>query len=88
MILKVLAVRDAALDAYMRPIFVATSGVGVRSFEAEVNRAGSELRSCVRDYSLWEIASYDDSTGRFENLALPVRLVNASDLIKENGNVS
>jgi len=81
--LVVCAVRDSAVDAFMRPIFVPSTGVAVRSFRDEVLRAESDMFRHASDYELFEIASYDEESGRFENLSSPRSLVRGAD-IKES----
>lgn len=67
MILKVCAVRDSAMSAYHRPIFVPTLGVAIRSFTDEVQRADSEMSKHPADYELWYIGDYDDEQALFSN---------------------
>lgn len=65
--LKVVAVRDRAADAYMRPFFVPTIGMAVRSFQDEVNRSGADnpMWSHPEDYDLYELGDFDEDSGRF-----------------------
>lgn len=69
----ILAVRDRAVDAFMRPIFVAAVGVGLRSFQDEVNRVAQDnlMHTHPEDYDLYELGQWDDSTGRFVLLPEP-----------------
>ena len=43
MVLIMVAVRDSALDALMRPFFVPTTGFAVRSFQDEVKNSESPM---------------------------------------------
>lgn len=67
--LAVVAVRDRALDAFMRPFFVPSVGMAIRSFQDEVNRADKEnaIYNHPEDYDLFHIASFDEDTGVFVN---------------------
>lgn len=78
----VVAVYDSALDAYSRPFFVPTTQIGVRSFADEVNRVSVDnpLNRHPDDYSLYCLGSWDDHSGRFENLERPEVLVRAKDV--------
>ena len=66
MILTIVAVKDRAADAFMRPFFVPTPNMAIRSFMDEVNRDSSDNQLFVHpdDFDLYEIGIFDDSTGR------------------------
>lgn len=78
--LIVVSVRDSALDAFMRPFFVPTTAMAVRSFQDEVKRPESEMGKHRDDYALFEIASFDEESGRFDNLPSPRQLIRGSDI--------
>jgi hypothetical protein len=63
-ILKILAVRDRAVDAFGNPFFCSAVGQGVRSFVDEVNRDSSPFHTHPEDYDLFLIGEYDESLGR------------------------
>lgn len=62
------AVRDAATEMFGRPFFVQSRAVAVRSFRDEVRRgdAQNDLHNHPEDFTLFELGSFDDSTGVFE----------------------
>lgn len=64
--LVIVAVKDRAADAFMRPFFVPTTAMAVRSFMDEVQReaADNQLFHHSDDFDLYEIGIFDDSTGR------------------------
>ena len=66
MIQVIVAIKDRAADAFMRPWFIPTSGIAIRSFIDEVNReaADNNLFNHPDDFDLYEIGTFDDSTGR------------------------
>lgn len=80
MVLIVCAVRDSALDAFMRPIFVPTTGMAVRSFSDEVKRDESPMSSHPEDYALFELGTFDEESGRMVNLDSPRQLVRGADV--------
>lgn len=61
--LKVLAVRDRAVDSFGRPIFVLALGQGTRSFANEINSPQSEFNKNPEDFDLYHIGDYDDVSG-------------------------
>ena len=78
--LQVCSVRDSALDAFSRPFFVPTTGVAVRGFREEANRQGSEVMKSPADYELFLLGTFDEESGKFENLEAPRSLARAVDL--------
>jgi len=63
-VLKVLAVRDRAVDSFGQPMFAQAVGQAVRSFADEVNRDTSPLANHPEDYDLYLIGDYDEAAGR------------------------
>jgi len=62
------SVKDRAADAYGRPMFVPSSGVAIRSFSDEINRAAddNQLYNHPDDFDLYEFGTFDDNSGIFE----------------------
>lgn len=71
--LKVLAVRDRAVDAYGSPFTTPAIGQAVRSFVDEVNREGSPFFMHPEDYDLFLLGEFDEQAGRL--IALDPRQV-------------
>lgn len=63
--LMIVAVRDRALDAYLRPFFVNALGGAIRGFQDEINRADGEMFKHPDDYDLYHLGDWDDETGQF-----------------------
>lgn len=61
--LRMMALRDAALEAYGRPFFVSTVGQAVRSFMDELANKDSEISKHPADYDLYCLGVYNDFTG-------------------------
>ena len=63
----VVAVRDSAMGAFARPVFVPTIGVAIRSFTDEVNRDNPENQMFHHpdDHELWILAEFEDESGHF-----------------------
>lgn len=80
--LVMLAVRDSAANAFNRPFFVQTVGLGVRSFRDEVNRSesGNTMYEHPEDFELFELGTYDEDTAIFECLPQPRSVARASDM--------
>lgn len=71
MILTIVSIKDRAADAFMRPFFVPTANMAIRSFMDEVNRdsADNQMFAHPDDFDLYEIGIFDDSNGRIESHA-------------------
>lgn len=76
----VCAVKDRAIDAFNRPIYVPTIGVAIRSFTDEVNRKDSELANHPEDYDLYELGSWDDQTAIYTPNEVPRVISRAQDI--------
>lgn len=81
MIQIILSVKDTAAQAFGRPMFLPSSAVGVRSFRDEINRsdANNEMYKHPEDFELYELGTYDDSTGIIE-VVTPRLVARAKDL--------
>jgi len=80
--LLVVAVRDSAAGAFMRPFYLSSPGQAIRSFQDEVNRASEEntMFHHPEDFELFELGTFDDGTGLFDLLAIPKSLCTAKQL--------
>lgn len=77
-----LSVFDVQAQAFMRPIFVAARGVGVRMVTDEVNRSAPDnlMFHHPEDFRVFELGSWDDSSGLFSVHALPELVADCSSL--------
>ena len=82
MIQTIVSVKDTAAQAFGRPVFVPAVPVAVRSFRDEVNRKDSteDLARHPDDFELYELGSFDDSTGIVDVLEAPRLVARAKDL--------
>lgn len=77
--LKVYVVHDSKVQAYNQPIFCRTAGEALRMW-AEVSNDGKSMMSRYpADYTLFEVAEYDDSSGRFKQHDAHINLGTALD---------
>jgi len=60
-------VKDRAADAFGRPMFVPSTGIAIRSFSDEINRASedNQMYNHSDDFDLYELGEFDDNTGLF-----------------------
>lgn len=77
----VLTVRDRAADVFGQPIFVAAVGQAVRGFTDQVNDAkAGPLFLHPEDFDLYELGTFDDATGQFQNLEKPRQVAIGKDV--------
>lgn len=79
----VLSVFDRAAEGYGRPIFAASRGLALRSFQDEVNRVdpANEMNKHPQDFVLYEFGTFDDSDGRFELFQEPRIVVHGQEVL-------
>lgn len=75
------AIKDRALDAFMRPFFMQTRSQAIRGFQDEVNRPGEDnpLNKHPEDHELYQLATWSDTDGKFTQAI--ERLVSGKDSI-------
>lgn len=84
MILKVFCVHDCKSEAFMNPFCMVSSGAAVRAFETTVNDPNTEFGKYPGDFTLYEVAEFDDSTGLFKSLPHHIHLGVASSFVKKS----
>jgi len=84
--LKVYTIYDSKIQTYMRPFFLQANGAARRAFEDLVNDKSTEISRHPEDYTLFELATFDDQTGVFENANAPTSLGLAQEYIREEKN--
>lgn len=78
--LKIVSVKDRALDAFGRPFYLPTIASAERSFTDEVNNKESTIYAHPEDYDLFLLGEFVEETGQFECLALPQLICRAQDV--------
>lgn len=66
--LKVFAIYDKAAEAYMTPFHMQTAGQALRAWEDSCRDENTQFAKHPSDFQLFEIGTYDDATGTYENL--------------------
>lgn len=80
--LFVFSVRDSAVDAFMRPFCVNARGQAIRSFQDEAMDEKSEIHKHAADYELFELGTFDEESGKMENVDSPRSVARAVDFLK------
>lgn len=74
MLLRAFTVYDSKVDGYLRPFFMQTPAEAMRAFKDTVNDGQSPISKHPEDYTLFEVGTFDESTGRIEPLDAPLGL--------------
>lgn len=78
--MKIIVVKDRAVDAYGSPIFVRATGEATRSFVDEVNNEQSAMYKHPEDYDLYLVGEYDERTAAITSEPTPVLLLRGQDV--------
>nr|QJB19012.1 MAG: nonstructural protein [Microvirus sp.] len=86
MIQRVFTVYDSKVGAYLRPFFMTTKGEALRAWTDTVNDKETAFNKHPEDYCLFELGTFDDQVGQFENHNQPISLGMALELINDQKN--
>lgn len=75
--MKVYTVYDAISESFSPPMINRTRGEAIRSFTDEVNNPQSRLNAHAKDYTLFEIADWDETTATIEPFQAPFPVITA-----------
>lgn len=71
MIYKIFTIYDSKIGVYAKPFVMQTRGEALRGWMDIVNDDTTQFFKHPEDFTLFEIASYNDETGTFENNNTP-----------------
>lgn len=83
MIHRVFTVYDSKAEAYLAPFYANTAGLALRFFKATLEDPGHDFRKYPGDYTLFEIAVFDDQSGDFETHHAKINLGTALEHLRE-----
>lgn len=83
MLYRVFAVLDKKAMSYNRPFYLPSVGLAQRSFQDEVNRVAEDnvMNRYPDDFSLYQLGTWDDESGRFEQFDVPMLVAHAHDVV-------
>jgi hypothetical protein len=64
----VFAVYDSKTSFFLPPFMVPHRAIAARSFKTAANDPAQQINHHPQDFTLFEIAEYDDTTGTYNNL--------------------
>lgn len=85
MIMKIYAVRDSAVEAFLQPFFSPSDGAAIRSLTDAVNDKEHQFFKNAKDYALWRLGSFDDASGVLDHTETkrPEHLVDCRELLNK-----
>lgn len=84
MVLKVFSVYDAKAEAFMPPFMYSTKGQAIRVFADSINDSNCVLSKHPEDYTLFEIATFDEELGVYVSLDVKVSLGLALEFLNKS----
>ncbi len=83
--MKLLAfsVYDEKAEAFMQPFFTATTGIATRNFGEWARNKDSMIGRHPEDFKLYNIGTYSDVTGTFENVPAPLLIGTAMQYLPD-----
>lgn len=83
MILRMFAIFDSKAEAFIQPFFSPTVALALRSFTAAANDEATDFNRFAGDYTLFELASVDQQSGKVTPLDAPHNLGTAITLLSK-----
>jgi hypothetical protein len=82
--LKVFSVYDSKVEAYLQPFFLRSRGEAVRAFTDACRDPKTQFAQYPADFTLFEIADYDDVDGSLLPHSVKVSLGSSLELISKS----
>lgn len=82
--MKIFAVHDKAVDAFLQPFFAPARGSAIRSFVDACTDSNHQFAKHLDDYVLYELGSFDDGNAQFSTHE-PQRVMSGFDVISVTG---
>lgn len=86
MVVKVFSVYDSKAEAFLRPMFLQSKGLALRSFIEAIHDKGHDFSKYAGDFTLFEIGEFDDNKGEIVCYSVKVKLGCAIEFLESNGN--
>lgn len=84
MMFSLFSVYDSAVGTYSPPIAYRSLGQAIRAFQQEARNPDSGIGRSLKDYTLFRVGAFDDSTGIPQGEAAPVAVLTALNAVEDN----
>lgn len=85
MIIAIFSVYDAKAEAYLQPFYSQNGGTAVRAMIQAAMDPEHNFNKFAPDFTLFEIGSFNDSTGELKNLEAKKSYGNALTMVRDMG---
>ena len=85
--MKIFSVFDSKVESYMTPFFMRHNGEAIRAFTQMVTDTSNPNNMAAKypaDFTLFELGSFDDSTGKISTLPTPKSLGVGSEFVSKS----
>ncbi|AXH78155.1 MAG: nonstructural protein [Microviridae sp.] len=79
--IKVFSIMDVKAQVYSNPFFMPHTGMATRAFADLVNDGQSNVSKHPGDFTLYQIGTFDDVTGKLVGLDVPVFINGAIEFV-------
>lgn len=79
--LKIFSVFDSKVGAFIQPMFFRSTPEAIRAFSSACSSTDHEFSKHAEDYTLFELGTWCDESGRFECLSTPTSICIALECI-------
>lgn len=80
--LKLFCIFDSKVGAFNKPFAARTNGEAIRMFESAVKAESGGMRGFENDFSLYEVASFDDISAMFDVPKAPNQIAVATQFVE------
>lgn len=84
---KIFSIYDTKAETYSAPFTKLTVGLAVRDFTDAANNADNMIGKYPHDYALFEIGTFDETSGKIENYSANINLGLAVEFLKPDENL-
>jgi len=81
MLHKVFSIYDVKAGAFLQPFFSVSNGAAIRAFSDAVNDSKTQFAAHPEDYTLHELATFDDMNASFDANLVPVPLGKGTEFV-------
>lgn len=79
---KLFSIYDSKTEVFSQPFHVVTTAQAIREFQSLVGSSDNMIGKFPEDYSLFEVAEFDDNKCVYENLIAPSRVCLATEFVQ------
>lgn len=77
--MKILSIYDVKAEAFNPPFHALTKGEAIRNFQSACTDPKTTLHQYPEDFTLYELAEFDQNTGSIEKHIQPIELAKATE---------